>query len=324
MRNFSALEECTLHAICDENTERLRRHGAVGADVRLVGTLSAIIEDPEVEAVVLATPAETHARLARLALGAKKHVFVEKPMALSLDDALHVRAAADATGSRLMVGHILCYHPAVAALVELIGSGELGEIITVVAHRFSPAASTTGLNAWWNLAPHDASIIQSLLGADPLVIEATAHPDGAGLHTGVVTARLAFADDRSARIHVGVTASGQKTRRIVVLGTKHTAVFDDQQEIHKLHLFSTRSSDLSPALGGPSAEEWSPPGLGTAVPIDREEPLRAEARHFVEALRLGHPFRTDADHGVAITRVLQAGENSLKRHGAPVALSTLA
>lgn len=292
LRALGSLSECRIEAVCDIDAGRRAAARSQHPRMREYAEASALSADPALDAIVVATPATTHASLAIAALEAGKHVFVEKPMARSLTDALRMRDAARRAARRLMVGHLLLYHPAVAKLRQLVRSGALGDVQHVSAERLGPPPSLAGENAWWSIAPHDVSLLQHLLGSRVRHVSAVNHeyPSGSAL----VEAHLGMSSGLSSSIFVS-TIHEQKVRRIRVAGTRRTAVFEDGPD--------------GPRLTIPSAR------VETDVPFYAEEPLVREMRHFAAWIQYGSPVPSDDAEGCEVVAVLEAGEASMATGG---------
>src|SRR5215470_15839586 len=172
VRAFARLKGVEVVAICDATAEARARALALAPRARAESELAAVLADPSIEAVTLATPAVTHARLALEVLAAGKHVFVEKPLALSVADAEAVVSAAERAGKVLMVGHLMLYHPAVERLRKMVQAGDLGKLYYLYAQRVNLGRLRRDENALWSLAPHDVSIILALLGESPVSVSA--------------------------------------------------------------------------------------------------------------------------------------------------------
>jgi UDP-2-acetamido-3-amino-2,3-dideoxy-glucuronate N-acetyltransferase len=259
---------------------------------------SVLLADPSIDAIVVATPATTHAPLAIGALEEGKHVFVEKPMARSLAEALRMRETARRTGRRLMVGHLLLYHPAVAKLRQLVQSGALGDVQHASAERLGPPPSLVGENAWWSLAPHDVSLLQHLLESRVRHVSALNHeyPSGAAL----VEAHLAMSSGLSSSVFVS-TVHERKIRRVRVVGTRRTAVFEDGPDGPRLVLSASH--------------------VETNVSFQPEEPLVREMRHFATSVQYGSPVPSDDAEGCEVVAVLEAGEASMAAGGESVGVA---
>jgi len=312
VRNIAALG--ALECVCDADPDTL---AAFTDKYRVRGTTSfaQVLSDPSIAAVMLATPAEQHFRMAHEALAAGKHTFVEKPLALRAAEAEALKQQADAVGRVLMVGHLLQYHPAVMRLKELIDSGELGQIRYVYSNRLNLGRFRTEENILWSFAPHDVAVILGLLGEEP--VRAAAH-GGNYLHADiadVTVSTLEFASGVKAHIFVS-WLHPFKEQKLVVVGTKQMAVFDDMAE-DKLVLF-------------PHRIEWvnrqPVPEAAARVPVALQpaEPLAEECKHFLACIAEGRRPRTDGAEGAQVIRVLEACETSLAQQGRPVQLTSAA
>jgi predicted dehydrogenase len=265
-----------------------------------------LLTSADVDAIVVATPPDTHAKMAQRALSANKHVFVEKPMALSSIDAHQLRRLARERHLRLMVGHVLLYHPAVRELATRLRLGEFGEVRAIHCVRVTSSRRQHRETAWWSLAPHDVSLVQRLFGRPAHEIEARHCDTEKG---EVIMARLAFSAGATATIRVGVDQSSD-LRRMLVVGTNRIALFDDRAAGEKLKLFS-------------SGTAWTHhPHLAASGPYDAptlpaQEPLALEVQHFIDAILDGGPIVSDAAEGCAVVAALEAGQTSLAQHGKP-------
>jgi predicted dehydrogenase len=306
-RNFSAIEGCELAWICDSDTEALERVGARFPGARLTGELDETLEDPALDAVVLATPVPTHARLAVRALEAGKHCFVEKPLAQSVLDAEHAVAAAEASDRVLMVGHLLEYHPGVHKLKELSDSGELGQqIYYIYGNRLNLGKVRADENALWSLGAHDVSVVLHLAGEEPA--EVIAHGE-AYLRDGiqdVVFCFLRFASGLSAHLHLS-WLDPHKERRFTVVGSRRMATFDDMALEGKLTIYDKGLDEDARGYG----EYITRSGDIFCPQVPNVEPLRVECEHFVQCVRTGARPRSDGHSGVRVVRVLEALQRSL-------------
>jgi len=308
VRVFGSVERARLVALCDSDPARLGEHATLPPGPALVADADAVLGRDDVQAVVIATPPASHAALASAALASGRHVFVEKPMATSVADARYLAQEVERTGLRLMVGHILEYHPAFEALLGLVRSGELGDLRHVSCQRRGRGASRHG-TPWWSLAPHDLSLVRVLLGGDPSDVLVAPRD---GVRNGAVVAQLRFLHHRTARVEVSAI-DAHKTRRVTVVGTRKVAVFDDQEPANKLRVYTRRLDDRS-SLTAPA---WltCPTELAAldsvVIPLDLVEPLQREAEHFVDAVLDQRPVRTGAGAGLAVVKLLEAGQRQL-------------
>lgn len=315
IRAFGSAERCRVAAICDVDGAALEASRALSRDARLAADPSAIFEDRALTACVVATPSRDHAALAVAALEAGKHVFVEKPMALCTADAARIRDAATRTGRRVMVGHLLKYHPAVVELKRRIDRGELGTPRYLVSQRLGPQSARRAEGAWWSLAPHDVSLACFLFGEAPARISARRHALPGAPGDELVVARLDFPGGATAMIVVGA-CDPSKVRRLTVVGTGRAALFDDTAPTDKLKLYRAPDASLEHLAAEPEA--W----LGDAIDVPdvpRDEPLLCEARHFVGGVLDRAPVHSDADDGATVVRWLELGDRSMRDDGRPVA-----
>lgn len=336
-RAWSGLETAELRWLCDLDEANLARVGAHHPEAAATSDLDQVLADPGVDAVSIATSVPTHARLALRALAAGKHVFVEKPLAMSGREAREVVAAADDAGLTLAVGHLLVHHPGVAKLQELSARGELGEIHYLYTNRVNLGQVRDDENALWSLGAHDVSVLLHLVGARP--VAASAHGQ-CFIRPGVedvVFALLRF--DTGVVAHIQLSwLDPRKTRRITVVGSEKMAVFDDMQPDEKVKVFDKGVAyphDANVSEGEHNGA-WRPPvSYGeyvqlrfgdTYVPrISSEEPLRIQCRHFVRCVRGEEVPRAGGAEGVAVVEILEALQRSLDRGGevVPVASATL-
>lgn len=305
----------SLVAACDSDSERLAAAGRGNPGIRLHPSAEAAFADPAVDAVVLATPAATHARLARAALEAGKDVLVEKPLALDLEEARSIVALASQRSRLLMVGHVVEYHPAFVALADLVAAGELGPLRYAYAHRLNFGRVRTEESALWSFAPHDLSLLLRLLPGPPL--EVACH-GGAYLSDGVADVTvmmLRFA--QGVRAHVFVSwLHPFKEHRFILVGERQMAIVDDAKGWDgKLVLYPHRVEWTEGRV--PVAEQ----AAAVAVPVAPAEPLAEECRHFLDCIRTRSEPRTSGEVGLGVLRLLDAGERSLLAGGRSVVLT---
>lgn len=307
VRVFHALG--ALRVVCESAPTRVDVARALAPGVDVHGSLSAVLDDPEIEAVVIATPAETHTTIAAAALAAGKHVFVEKPLALTYREGLMVTQQAEAAGLVLMVGHILEYHPAVVELVRRVRNGDLGQVQYIYSNRLNLGKVRTEENILWSFAPHDVAVMLRIVGAMPYEVSATG---GAYLQPNiadVTVTNLLF--DHGIRGHIFVSwLHPYKEQRLVVVGSKAMAVFDDVSKDRKLVIYD-QGIDWIDGQPTPRKKE------GEVVALAPGEPLRSEAEHFLESIRNGTRPLTDGESGLQVLQVLQAAQRSLCLNGQP-------
>jgi predicted dehydrogenase len=321
VRAFARLKGCDVAAVCDPSEDALARAKNLAPGARLTRDLGAVLDDASVDAVVIATPAVTHARVALDALAAGKHVFVEKPLALSSADAEAVVLAAEQAGRTLMVGHLMLYHPVVDRLRQMVASGELGTIHYLYALRVNLGRVRRDENAMWSLAPHDISIILHLLDADAEP-ESVSARGGSYLQQGiedVVFVNLRFTTGVVAQIQLS-WLDPRKERRLTIVGSRRMVEFDDVHPVEKLRIYD-KGVDRPPAFTE-YAEYLSIRSGDIHIPqVPMAEPLEVECRHFVDCVTAGKPPLTGGRSALRVVRVLEAAQRSLGLDGAPVRLA---
>jgi predicted dehydrogenase len=306
-RNLAAIPGCELRWLCDPREEARERVARTFTGVRTSAELRELLADPELDAVMLATPVPTHAELAGAVLEAGKHCFVEKPLATRAADAEAAVSAAERAGKTLMVGHLLEFHPAVGRLKELIDVGELGELYYIYGNRVNLGQLRADENALWSLGAHDVSVVLHLVGEEPE--ECLAH--GASyVREGVqdvVFCYLRFPSGIAAHLHLS-WLDPHKERRITVVGARRMATFDDMLLEGKLAIYDKGFDEDARSWG----EYIARSGDIFAPRISNAEPLRIECEHFLECIRTGATPRSDGISGVRVVRVLEALQRSLE------------
>ena len=303
-RNFADLAD--LRWICDASPDALERYGARYPQARATTSFEDLMADPELDAVVVATPAVTHYELTRHALEAGKHVFVEKPPGMSGAEAEDLVATAEAAGVVLMPGHILLYHPAVRVVKALVDSGELGEVFCVYSNRQNLGKIRTDENALWSLGVHDLSVVLHLLEEEPS--EAWAHGNSfltPGIED-VVFCYLRFPSGKIAHMHLS-WLDPHKMRRITVVGREKMVVFDDMELERKVTIYEKGPWQPTETYG-----EWQTRTGDIFSPkVPSDEPLRLECQHFLDLTRgEGDPSHAARD-GLAVVRVCEQLQSSL-------------
>jgi len=318
VRNFHQIDACCLKTVCDLDEAILARHQAAYEGLATTTQAEDVFGDAEVDAVVIATDAPSHCRIASAALEAGKHVMVEKPMTLVPDEAEALVAAAEAAGRVLMVGHLLEYHPCVLYLKDLVDGGRLGDLRYMYSQRVNLGVVRKDENAWWSLAPHDVSVILFLFGTAPTVVTAQGQDylrDGV---EDVVFAQLKFADGRMAHIHVS-WFDPHKIRKMTLVGAEKMATFDDMEAAEKIRIYDKGVEAAGTVVGYEQSLDIRSGDI--VIPkTPGGEPLRAECLHFLDCIENGRTPRSDGQDGLRVVQVLEAGQRSLAGGGTPVEL----
>ena len=300
VRNFHALG--ALAAVADANPD-LAAAMSETYDVP-ARDYAAILADPGIAGVVIAAPAEAHAALAIQALEAGKHVFVEKPLALTVAEAEGVLAAAETAGRILMVGHLLQYHPAFMKLTEMVRAGDLGNLQYLYSNRLNLGKIRREENALWSFAPHDISMILALVGAEPTAVRAEG---GSYLHeviADVTTTHLSFPGGVQAHVFVS-WLHPFKEQKLVAVGDRAMAVFNDGEPWDRKLLIYPHRIDWKDGIPTPEKAE------AEAVALIEGEPLAAECGHFLHCMATGERPRTDGAEGMRVLSVLERAENDM-------------
>ncbi len=263
------------------------------------------LADPDIDAISLASPAGLHFAQAKAALEAGKHVYVEKPLSLDVGEAETLCALAAQRGRMLMVGHLLQYHPIYVQLRAMAAAGELGRILHVYSNRLSLGKFRTEENVLWSFAPHDISMILCLVGEEPEAVSAQGTVAFTPGVADLVTVQMRFPG--GARAHVLTSWMHPfKEQRLVVIGDRAMAVFEDSQPAWEDKLLIYRHVvDTSGTVPNPVKAE------AERVAIENAEPLKAECRHFIDSIEKGAVPLTDGREGLAVLRVLDAAERAL-------------
>jgi predicted dehydrogenase len=307
VRNFYQLGALTM--VCDTTSEGRALAAQLAPGVDIASNIDRVLT-AAVDALVVATPAETHFGLVKRALMAGKDVFVEKPLALTYEQGAGLVRLAEERGRILMVGHVLEYHPAIVRLLELVRGGELGKVHYIYSNRLSLGKIRREENILWSFAPHDVAVILRLMGSMPFQVLACGGSYVQPNIADVTLTHLLF--DNSVRAHIHVSwLHPFKEQRLVVVGSHKMASFDDVAK--KLVLYDQR---VEVQAGQPIPVK----GDGEEVVFADDEPLRLECIAFLEAITTRRPPRTDGASGLRVLKVLQAAQRSLVMNGEPVAL----
>jgi UDP-2-acetamido-3-amino-2,3-dideoxy-glucuronate N-acetyltransferase len=300
VRNFYDLG--ALAALCDAEESVEANYRRLYAGVRFHREFTAVLSDPTVTAVALATPAVTHYEMAKAALAAGKDVLVEKPLAIDVKHGEELVRLAEAKGRILMVGHILRYHPAILKLQQLIGDGTLGKINYLYSNRLNIGKIRTEENILWSFAPHDISVMLSLLNEMPTRVSCQG---GGWLNHDVFDVTLSHFDFPSGvQAHIFVSwLHPVKEQRLVVVGSEKMAVFDDTAE-HKLVLYPHRVEWRNRIPTAVKAD-------GEIVCLNNSEPLRSECQHFLDCIQSRTSPVSNGAEGLRVLRVLDACQRAL-------------
>ncbi len=319
-RNFHALASGNLLYVVDNNQEVLAQpqrlfNCAVSADY------AAVLADPAVEAVAIATPARTHFALAAAALRAGKHVLVEKPLTMDPGEARLLIDLAAERELTLMVGHVFEYNPAVRYIREAIATGELGDIFYLYSRRVNLGRVQSDINALWSIAPHDISIALYLLGEMPEAVRCQGSKCLNGQVEDVIFLTLFFPGNVICHIHAS-WLDPSKTREMTVVGSRKMIVYDDVSTEGKVRVYDKGAFRKGDVTYGDFQYKLHSGDI--LIPrLDMREPLQEECAHFVACVRSGARPLTDGENGLRVLRVLSASQLSLESDGAKIALGAV-
>ena len=312
VRNYHQLG--ALRLICDKDESTLVRFKDQYPETEACSGFSDVLRREDIHGVVIATPAETHFVLIREALLAGKHVYVEKPLVLHENEATELISLAEEKELILMVGHLLQYHPAFLQIKELVAGGKLGRINYICSHRLNLGKIRREENILWSFAPHDISMILSLVGEEPESVSATG---GNYLHqkiADVTTTHLEFSSGIKAHIFVS-WLHPFKEQKLVVVGDRKMVVFDDTKPWPDKLLLYSHKINWQDNVPIPAKAEPE------VVDMPEEEPLRLECEHFLWCITNGQTPRTDGHEGLRVLRILNASQRSLDQNGEKIYLT---
>ena len=315
LRNFSALPNCSVKYVVDSNAERRAFVQANFPGTQAVASSDGVFDDADVNAVVIATPAETHFALTRQALCAGKHAFVEKPLATKASEVDELGACAAKRGLVVMAGHTFIYNSAVRYIKQLIDAGELGEIRYIYSQRLNLGRIRADIDALWNFAPHDISIIQYWLNnAEPLSVSRQGMAYMQDGIDDVVFLNLEYPGKIIANIHVS-WLDPQKVRKMIVVGSRKMVVYDDIAE-NKIAIYD-KGIDRKAILGENMDFDQPPPlqfsyrsGDILLPEVKFTEPLRVEAEHFRDCVRNSSVPLTGLAHARTVVSILERARPS--------------
>lgn len=310
VRNFYELG--ALKCICDNNKDRIAQTSAKYPGCKSVTNFEEVLKDGEVKAVVIATPAEYHFQMALAALQADKDVYVEKPLAVQVKEAELLNEVAAKKNKILMVGHLLNYHPCIVKLKELIVSNYLGRVRYIYSHRLNLGKVRREENILWSFAPHDISVILSLLGQEPEIVNAMGGTYLQPNIQDVTLTTLKFASGVMAYIHVS-WLHPFKEQRLVIVGDKKMAVFEDTLPDDKLRIYDRGVDWINgePVLRDRDCE---------VVEYEKDEPLKLECQHFLDCIQTRSQPQTDGAEGLRVLEVLEKAQISLYENDQRVSL----
>jgi predicted dehydrogenase len=320
IRNFRSLPECSLKVMCDLDMERLNHLSTLYPEVEGTDDFKHMLNGIGLDGVVIATAVRSHFSMAKASLLAGKHVFIEKPMASSSAECEELVELAAKKGRVLMAGHTFLYSPAVRKIKQIVDSGDIGEIRYICARRLNLGLFQKDINVTWDLAPHDISIIQHIMGEQPVSVNCRGSANITPGIEDVTTMTLSFSKQRSAIIHSS-WLDPRKVREMTIVGSKRMIVYDDVAPLEKIRIFDARV-EVPPHYDTFAEFQYAYHYGDMYAPyIKQEEPLKTECQHFIDCIKNGTTPLTDGQQGLNLVRILEASSDSLKLGGAPVSLA---
>jgi predicted dehydrogenase len=323
IRNLRQAPDCHLKVICDASESRLTHMRRLHPEVGTTTQFQDLLEDPELDAMVIATPVRFHYEMAKACLSAGKHVFIEKPMARTESECEELVALAERSGLVLMVGHTFLFSPAVRRMKEIIDAGDIGQVQYIAARRLNLGLFQKDINVAWDLAPHDISILLYLLDEFPLEVSCQGSSHVSKGIEDVTMMYLKFRKSRCAFIH-NSWLDPKKVRQMTVVGSQRMIVYDDTEPLEKLKIYDARV-EVPPHYDTFAEFTYSYHYGDSYVPyIKQDEPLKVECQHFLDCVRHGRTPLTGGQLGLDVVRILQASSESIRQHGAAVTFETAA
>ena len=320
VRNFHELGTADVVGVCDERPERrdliARRYPAVTS----YAEYGAMLENDEIDAVAIATPVSSHFALASAALGAGRHVFVEKPLASSSAEAIELIRLANANGLVLMPGHTFLYSPPVITVRDLVSSGELGEPYFISTSRVNLGLHQSDVSVTWDLGPHDFSILRYWLDETPSHVTALSRGFVMPAIPDVAFLGFEFASGVLANVELSWLAPS-KLRRTTLVCSEKMIIYDDTSN-EPVRIFDSGVQLRDPETFGEYRLTYRT-GAIVSPPIDATEPLSLELRDFCDAITTGSTPRSSALLGLEVVRMVEAVDRSLAENGARVAIADL-
>jgi predicted dehydrogenase len=314
LRNFAEHPDAEVKLVCDPRPDLAQRIGARYPSIELERSYEAVLARPDIDAVIIATPPQMHAPMGLAALDSGRHVWIEKPLATTVRDAQQLAERARARGLTLFVDHTLVYTGAVRKVRDLVVAGELGRVLYYDSVRVNLGLVQSDVSVLWDLAVHDLSIMDYVIGAKPLTVSALGVSHVAKQPPSIAYLTVFCEGGVIGHCHVNWLAP-VKIRRTLVGGDRRMVVYDDLDADFKVKLFDS-GVDLDP-----NDLKVSYRAGDIVIPrIEAREALALASRHFIDCTRTGARPITGAPEGLRVVEILEAAERSLARQGAPISL----
>ena len=320
IRNCISLPNCEVKYICDKDESRLTHLKKLYPSVEATKDFNDICKDPDVEAVFIATPVNTHFPIAHACLEAGKHVFLEKPFAASVAESDRLIQEAKNRELTLMVGHTFIYSAPVRKIKEIIDSGEIGEVMCISTRRLNLGLFQKDINVAWDLAPHDISIILYLLGKDPVSVNCQGKAHLNEKIEDITNITMNF-DNGAIAFVQSSWLDPKKVRETTIVGTKKMILYDDNEPLEKIKIYDKRV-ETPPHYDTYAEFHYSYHYGDVTIPYVKQiEPLRVECEEFLDCIETGRASMSSGEEGRRVVRILEAASESLKVNGSPVPLA---
>jgi len=322
IRNFNQLQNSEVVMCADMDEVRLAHMRSLYPHIKTTRTFEDLLAGNIVDALVIATPPDTHHPLAMAALRAGKHVFVEKPLALSTVEATDMLSEANKNGLTLMAGHTFVYTAAVNKIKEIVDSGELGDIYYISSTRVNLGIFQEKISVIWDLAPHDVSILNYVLGSSPVTVSTQAHSYIRGSVEDVAFLNFRYPNDVMADVHVS-WLNPNKIRSTTFVGSKKMLVYDDISSLEKIRIYD-KGVTVQPHYDTFGEFQLSYRFGDIFIPkLDDSEPLKVACQHFIDCISNKVPPRSSGEDGLEVVRALEAASESVRENGRKVSIESV-
>lgn len=320
IRNFNSLGDCEVKIACDLDEKRLGRIKTLYPQIETSSDYDAVVANPEIDAVVIATPVRFHFEMAKKALEAGKHTMIEKPMTASYAEAQTLQKMAEERKLTLMVGHTFIYSSPVRKIKEIVESGELGDILCINSRRLNLGLFQQDINVVWDLAPHDISIVLYVMGDKLKAVNCQGKAHVNPNIEDVATLTLDFEGSGFATIQTS-WLDPNKIRELTFVGSKKMLVYNDLEPIEKIKIYDKRVE--APPHYETFAEFQYAYHYGDMYSpyLQMVEPLKVECQHFLDCIKTGEKSLSSGIEGMQVVQILEAANHSLQQGGGRIDIS---
>ncbi len=320
IRNFNGLDGANVRWVCDMDEKRLAHMKRLYPSVQTTQSYTDLTQDPELDAIAIATPVRFHYDLAQQSLNAGKHTFIEKPMASSYAECKELNELAAQKQLTLMVGHTFIYTAEVRKIKEILDKGELGDIFYISSRRLNLGLFQKDINVAWDLAPHDISIILYLLDSLPATVNCQGKAHIAEGIEDITNISLNFHNGGFATI-MSSWLDPNKIREMTIVGSKRMLVYNDILPQEKIKIYDKRV-EVPPHYDTFAEFQYSYHYGDIYAPhLSQSEPLKVETQHFLDCIKTGKTSETCGEKGMQVVQILEACSASLRAGGAAIAIT---